>query len=122
MGEKKKLPDLTKLSRSELTDLLDELTITIQDIKLQISMAKNKVHQTGEYADSQWWYDVHKAKIVVGSHIKRIERRLGKLKEERRARSLGEFFIQAAKFHLKSDSFKMLMDDARERMESAKDG
>jgi hypothetical protein len=122
MEDKKKgLPDLTKLPRGELTQLLDELTVDLRSINLQISTARAKARTDGKYADSEWWYRVNKASIVVGSYVKRVERELGKRKEQARSTSLADFFVQAAKFHLQPDSFEMIMRDAKTRMEVAQE-
>lgn len=118
--KRKGLPNLRTLSRDQLIDLKDQLTTDLQMIKLQITTAQTKAHETGEYAGSEWWYKVNRAKIVVGSHVRKVERVLSRLKEESGSKRLSDHFVQAAKFHLNEDTFDMLMEDAGARMESAK--
>ena len=122
MSEKKNaLPDLKTLSRSELLDLLDKLSNDLQSINLQLNDAKAKAATKGVYADSEWWYKANRAQIIVTGHIRKVERRLSVLKDEKRHKKLSDYFMEAARFHLKGETYRYILEDARARMESAQE-
>lgn len=79
------LPDLTKLTRSELIHLRVELGRDIDAIRAQLENARTRVRLEGVFASRAWYASAVIAQRAKGRQLSAVEARLAELKELARA-------------------------------------
>ena len=122
-------PDLDGMSRQELLDLQHVVLGETRDIKQQIEDAKRRWRMTGDHADSEWYRKATYALRSRGILLTLINTRLGRDREERKARNVAlaaeqrerrlpnhlaylHHFARAAKRGLDGDTYARLAAEA----------
>jgi len=116
--KRQELPDLKTLSTDELTELLNGLVDSHQEINLKITTAKARAKVDGVYMDTMRFHNLSYAKNQVNKKLRRVELELSSRKRATRE-SLGDHFMEAAHVLLEKSTFERVLAEARERISSA---
>lgn len=109
--------------RAELKIERDQIQAKLNGIKLALREAKQRVYATGEYTDREQFRKMEAADRGAGRRLLAIASEFGELKRferelnESEGQSFERAFINAARRILDRQTFRVLMDEAKEEME-----
>ena len=109
--------DLSKLSRTELLARKQKLDSEMADIKLQLEQARLIKHQTGQYAEREWYLRANNALRGKGLESQAIQLELSRRKEKQRNKrpdTLEGRFVEIARQKLAEEVFTDILSEARE--------
>jgi hypothetical protein len=100
----------------ELLELKLAMEARINDIKEQLSRARERQENSGESIEPGWMSRTEKSRRLYGHDVQRIQLELKRRNDSKKERgaSLGDHFIKVARRRLDSDFFAEIMNEARE--------
>jgi len=107
---------LDGLTETELLDLKEETDLALASIKIQIEDAKARAAE-GSYSNRDWWRRVNNARRIKGLQSQQIQRALGKLRREKKAKNQADLsirFMDIARRDLPPELFHQILNKALE--------
>lgn len=109
---------LDEMTAEELSDLEFMLMDDITAIKDSLAQAAATLHQTGVYADPDWYRRATAAKSIKARQLETVKR--ARKAAGREAQPLASFFMDAARDLLSEATFLAVMESAQRRREAVR--
>ena len=103
----------------ELLSMKATIEMNMVDIKGKIDTAQGRAASNGVFSDPDWWARANSYKRVLGFLHQRIAFRQRELKELISEKSVGSFFMKAAKNELDPSLYERLLATAHELKKEA---
>ena len=107
--------DIQSMTTKEIESKLDQLTVDLTKIRVQIQEAKSRAVLDGKYADVNWYKRVTIALKMKGRDHQLLQIEYGKRRRAERAKVAATFekaFVDAARLLLDQETFNRLTEAA----------
>ena len=115
--------DLREMTRAEVVELKDEISVQLYDIKANIAETKRLVYVNGEHAAPGWFLRAEAAQKHAGQSILKINRWLGEMREAKKqhAIELARLFRDVAYEQLDKEVYFAIENEALDMMRTSEE-